>query len=49
MPAQATGILLERRIRNRGMRRLLVWLFVVGASPLIVNEGLLRVLHLWPE
>jgi hypothetical protein len=46
---QAFGILIERRTRNRAVRRLLVWLFVFGAAPLIVNEGLLRVLHLWPE
>jgi hypothetical protein len=46
---QAVGILIERRTRNRALRRLLVWLFVFGAAPLIVNEGLLRILHLWPE
>ncbi len=46
---QALGILIERRTRNRGMRIFLVWLFVFGAAPLIVNEGLLRILHLWPE
>ena len=45
---QAVGILIERRIRNRGVRILLVWLFVFGASPLLVNEGLLRILGLWP-
>jgi alginate O-acetyltransferase complex protein AlgI len=46
---QALGILLERKTRNEHVRRLLVWLFVFGAAPLIVNEGLLRVLHLWPD
>ena len=46
---QAFGILMERRTRNRGLRILLVWLFVFGAAPLMVNEGLLRILHLWPE
>lgn len=46
---QAVGILIERRTRHRGVRRFLAWLFVFGASPLIVNEGLLRILHLWPE
>ncbi len=46
---QAFGILIERRTRHRGVRILLVWLFVFGAAPLMVNEGLLRVLHLWPE
>jgi len=45
---QAIGILIERRTRNRGVRILLVWLFVFGAAPLMVNEGMLRVLHLWP-
>jgi Membrane bound O-acyl transferase family len=46
---QASGILIERRTRNRGVRILLVWLFVFGAAPLMVNEGMLRILHLWPE
>jgi hypothetical protein len=46
---QAVGILIERRTRHRGLRILLVWLFVFGAAPLMVNEGLLRILHLWPE
>jgi len=46
---QAAGILIERKTRNRGARIFLVWLFVFGAAPLMVNEGLLRILHLWPE
>jgi hypothetical protein len=46
---QALGILLERRTRNRQVRVLFVWLFVFGAAPLIVNEGLLRILQLWPN
>ncbi len=45
---QAIGILIERQTRNRHVRRLLVWLFVFGAAPLIANEGLLRILRLWP-
>ena len=45
---QALGILIERRTRNRGVRIFLVWLFVFGAAPLEVNEGMLRILHLWP-
>jgi hypothetical protein len=45
---QAVGILIERRTRNRGVRILFVWLFVFGAVPLMVNEGMLRILHLWP-
>jgi len=46
---QALGILIERRVRKRGVRILLVWLFVFGPAPLLVNEGLLRILGLWPE
>lgn len=46
---QAIGILIERRTRNRGVRILLAWLFVFGAAPLMVNEGVLRILHLWPK
>ncbi len=45
---QAVGILVERKTRHHGVRILLVWLFVFGAVPLMVNEGMLRVLHLWP-
>lgn len=44
---QPIGILIERRTCNRGVRVLLVWLFVFGAAPLMVNEGLLRILGLW--
>ena len=46
---QAVGILLERQTRHRGVRIFLVWLFVFGAVPLMINEGMLRILHLWPE
>ena len=46
---QALGILIERNTRSRGVRVILVWLFVLGAAPLIVNEGLLRILHMWPQ
>jgi hypothetical protein len=45
---QALGILIERKTRNRLVRILLVWIFVFGAAPLMVNEGVLRILHLWP-
>ncbi len=45
---QAFGILIERRMRNRVLRILLAWLFVFGAAPLMINEGMLRILHLWP-
>jgi len=46
---QAVGILIERKTRNRGARIFLAWVFVFGAAPLMVNEGMLRILHLWPE
>lgn len=46
---QALGILIERKVRNRGVRVLFVWLFAFGAAPLLVNEGLLRILGLWPD
>lgn len=46
---QAAGLWLERRTRNPHARLALVWLFVFGAVPLLVNEGMLRILHLWPE
>ncbi len=45
---QAFGILIERRVRKRVVRILLAWLFVLGAAPLMINEGMLRILHLWP-
>ena len=46
---QAVGILIERKTRNQAARIFLAWLFVFGAAPLMVNEGMLRILHLWPE
>ncbi len=46
---QAIGILIERKMHNRTARIFLVWLFVFGTVPLMVNEGMLRILHLWPE
>jgi hypothetical protein len=46
---QAFGILIERRVRNRGVRVLFVWLFVFGAAPIFMNEGMLRILGLWVE
>jgi hypothetical protein len=48
---QASGILFERHVL-KGHPRLkiaFVWLVVVLPSPLVLNEGLLRVLHLWPD
>lgn len=47
---QAVGILWERRLL-KGHPRLMVtfvWLVVFVPSPLVLNEGLLRTLHLWP-
>ena len=45
---QAVGILIEHQTRHRSVRIFLVWLFVFGAAPLMINEGMLRILHLWP-
>lgn len=48
---QPVGIIVERRFL-KGHPRLnvaLVWLVVAAPGPLIINEGLLRTLHLWPE
>jgi hypothetical protein len=47
---QAVGILVERYFL-KGQPRLMVifvWLVVVVPVPLVINEGLLRTLHLWP-
>jgi hypothetical protein len=47
---QAVGILVERRfLKGRARWRIaLAWLVVFVPAPLIINEGLLRALHLWP-
>lgn len=48
---QAAGVLLERRFL-KGRDRLKIgfaWLVILAPSPLLMNEGLLRTLHLWPE
>ena len=47
---QPVGILVERRfLKNRpGLMRVFVWLVIFVPSPLVLNEGMLRVLHLWP-
>jgi hypothetical protein len=48
---QAVGIFVERRFL-KGHPRLMagfVWLVVFVPVPLVLNEGLLRVLHLWSE
>ena len=47
---QAVGILVERRFL-RGhplLNTVFVWLIVLLPVPLVINEGLLQVLHLWP-
>jgi membrane bound O-acyltransferase family protein len=47
---QPIGILVERRFTrsNSPAKILFTWLVVLGPAPLILNEGLLRALHLWP-
>ncbi len=48
---QAAGILVERQFfRRQGtLRMLFAWLVVVAPVPLLLNEGLLRALQLWPD
>jgi hypothetical protein len=48
---QAVGILFERHFLKGHPRSkaAFVWLIVLAPLPLVWNEGLLRVLHLWPE
>jgi hypothetical protein len=48
---QAVGILCERHFLKSHPRLMaaFVWLVVFVPSPLVLNEGLLRVLHLWLE
>jgi hypothetical protein len=48
---QAAGLLLERRFLKSCNRLKIgfVWIVVLAPAPLIMNEGLLRTLHLWPE
>ena len=48
---QAAGLLLEHRfLKDRGAWRVgFAWLVILAPAPLIMNEGLLRVLHLWVE
>jgi len=47
---QAAGILWEHHFLKRHPRLTVafVWLVVFVPSPLVLNEGLLRTLHLWP-
>jgi len=48
---QAIGILAERRFLKGQLKltRAFTWLVVCVPAPLVLNEGLLRVLHLWPK
>jgi hypothetical protein len=48
---QPAGVLLERMVpkRHARARRLLAWLVVLVPAPLLINEGLLRALQLWPR
>ena len=48
---QAVGLLLERRfLKDRGVLRVgFAWLVILAPAPLVMNEGLLRTLHLWVE
>jgi hypothetical protein len=48
---QPVGMLLERRLLNpkSHLRIPFTWLVILGPAPLLLNEGLLRALHLWPS
>lgn len=48
---QAAGVLVERHFFKRwpGLRRVFAWVVVFVPAPLLINEGLLRALRLWPE
>jgi len=48
---QAAGILVERRFLNghSRLRVMFVWLVVFVPLPLVLNEGYLRALQLWPD
>jgi hypothetical protein len=50
-PLQAVGILVERRFLNGhdSLKVIFAWFVILAPAPLIMNEGLLRTLHLWPE
>jgi hypothetical protein len=46
--AQPIGVLLERRFKSKpAVGVACFWVFVVLPAPLIINEGLLRTMHLW--
>jgi len=45
---QAVGVLVERRFKSHSAWSLVfTWLVVLAPAPLVLNEGLLRTLHLW--
>lgn len=47
---QAVGVLVERRFKGRPiMMMAFAWFVVFAPAPLVLNEGLLRTMHLWPE
>jgi len=48
---QAAGVMVERRFLkgNARAKTLFAWLVVFVPAPLVLNEGLLRTLHLWPH
>ena len=48
---QGAGVLFERRFfkRNSAFKTLVGWIVVLLPVPLVLNEGLLRTLHLWRD
>jgi len=48
---QAAGLLLERRFlrHHEKLKIVFAWIVILAPAPLIMNEGLLRTLHLWIE
>jgi Membrane bound O-acyl transferase family len=46
---QGVGVLVERRFKKHpGFMVVFAWLVVIAPVPWVINEGLLRTLHLWP-
>lgn len=47
---QAVGVLVERRFKKHPYCMVaFAWLVVFAPVPLVINEGVLRTMHLWPE
>jgi predicted transporter len=47
---QGAGVLVERRFKkHRCFAVVFTWLVVLAPVPLVINEGLLRAMHLWPS